>query len=266
MAGVEAAGEDAVAPEPIVVRRCQADSELMACVDLQKEVWGFSDAELVPLRLFMVAQKIGGQVLGAFEGNQLVGFALGIPGVRGGHPYLHSHMLAVRLNYRNTGIGRRIKLFQRKDALERGFDLIEWTFDPLEIKNAYLNLERLGAIARRYNINQYGATFSPLQGGLPTDRLVAEWWLRSKRVEALMGNGALPRFKVEETVSVPGEIYDWKASEPDRGKAAQVQERNRELLIAAFARGLAALGFRRDDEGNGSFLLGKWDEKWSYGS
>jgi predicted GNAT superfamily acetyltransferase len=175
-------------------------------------------------------------------------------------------MLAVRLNYRNTGIGRRIKLFQRKDALARGFELIEWTFDPLEIKNAYLNLERLGAVARRYNINQYGMTFSPLQGGLPTDRLVAEWWLRSKRVEALMGNGALPRFKVEETVSVPGEIYDWKASEPDRGKAAQVQERNRDLLIAAFARGWAALGFRRDQDGNGSFLLGKWDEEWSYGS
>ncbi len=265
MAGIEAAGADAVVPEPIVVRRCEAEGELMACVELQKEVWGFSDAELIPLRLFMVAQKIGGQVLGAFDGNELVGFALGIPGVRGGHPYLHSHMLAVRLSYRDTGIGRRIKLFQRKDALARGFELIEWTFDPLEIKNAYLNLERLGAIARRYNINQYGTTFSPLHGGLPTDRLVAEWWLRSKRVEALMGNGALFRFKVEDTVSVPSEIYDWKTSEPDRGKAAQVQERNRELLMAAFGRGLAALGFRRDEEGNGSFLLGKWDEEWSYG-
>ena len=266
MAGVETAGADAVAPEPNLVRRCQADSELMACVDLQKEVWGFSDAELVPLRLFMVAQKIGGQVLGAFEGNELVGFALGIPGVRGGHPYLHSHMLAVRLNYRNAGIGRRIKLFQRKDALARGFELIEWTFDPLEIKNAYLNLERLGAIARRYNINQYGMSISPLKGGLPSDRQLAEWRLRSKRVEALMGNGRLPRFDLRETIGVPGEIYDWKASQADRGRAAQVQERNRELLITAFARGLAALGFRRDENGNGNFLLGKWDEEWSYGS
>ena len=266
MAGVEAAGADAVAPEPIVVRRCEADRELMACVELQKEVWGFSDAEMVPLRLFIVAQKIGGQVLGAFEGNELVGFALGIPGVRGGHPYLHSHMLAVRMNCRNRGVGRRIKLFQREDALARGFELIEWTFDPLEIKNAYLNLERLGAIARRYNINQYGTTFSPLHGGLPTDRLVAEWWLRSKRVEALMESGSLPRFDVQETIGVPGEICDWKASEPDRGKAVQVQERNRELLVAAFSRGLAALGYRRDEDGNGSFLLGKWDEEWGYGS
>ena len=266
MAGVEAAGAGAVGPEPIVVRRCQADSELAACVDLQQEVWGFSDAELIPLRLFMVAQRIGGQVLGAFEGNELVGFALAIPGVRGGHHYLHSHMLAVRMTYRDIGIGRRIKLLQRRDALERGFELIEWTFDPLEIKNAYLNLERLGAIARRYNINQYGTTLSPLQGGLPTDRLVAEWWLRSKRVEALLAGGALPPFNIEEMVSVPAEIYDWKASEADRGRAAQVQERNRELLIAAFARGLAALGYRRDQDGNGSFLLGKWNEEWGYRS
>jgi predicted GNAT superfamily acetyltransferase len=264
MAGVEAAGANAV--EQIVVRRCESHSELMACVELQKEVWGFSDAELVPLRLFMVALKIGGQVLGAFDGNELVGFALGIPGVRNGHAYLHSHMLAVRMQYRNTGVGRRIKLFQREDALTRGFELIEWTFDPLEIKNAYLNLERLGAIARRYNINQYGVSMSPLHGGLPTDRLVAEWWLNSKRVQTLLAAGSVPRLKPEETVTVPAQIYDWKASEADRPRAAQVQERNRELLVSAFARGLAAIVYVRDEQGNGSFQLAKWNEGWSYGS
>ena len=95
-------------------------------------------------------------------------------------------MLAVQSEYRNAGLGRQIKLFQREDALARGFELIEWTFDPLEIKNAYLNIERLGAIARRYHVNQYGITSSPLQGGLPSDRLVAEWWLKSKRVESLL--------------------------------------------------------------------------------
>jgi predicted GNAT superfamily acetyltransferase len=264
MAGIETAGTDAVTQPAI--RRCDTDGELLACVEMQKEVWGFTDADLIPLRLFIVAQKIGGQVLGAFDGNELVGFALGIPGVRNGRPYLHSHMMAVRIEYRNSGVGRRLKLFQREDALKRGFELVEWTFDPLEIKNAYLNLERLGAIARRYNINQYGTTASPLHGGLPTDRVVAEWWLRSKRVETLLGSGVRPEFKLEETVTVPGEIYDWKMSEPDRGKAAQVQARNRELLVGAFSRGLAALGYKRDQDGNGSFLLGKWDEEWSYGT
>ena len=266
MAGIQAAGSDALAAERIVVRRCEQDRELQACVEMQKEVWAFSDADTIPLRLFIVAQKIGGQVLGAFDGNELVGFALGIPGMRGGRPFLHSHMLAVRLGYRNTGVGRRIKLYQRDDALQRGFELVEWTFDPLEIKNAYLNIERLGAIARRYNINQYGTTMSPLHGGLPTDRLVAEWWLRSNRVEKLLAGGALPEFKVEENVSVPTEIYQWKASEAERWRAAQAQARNREVLIGAFARGLAVLGYRRDEQGNGTFLLGNWDEEWGYGS
>ncbi len=101
-------------------------------------------------------------------------------------------MLAVRKDYRNAGLGRRMKLMQREDALARGIELIEWTFDPLEIKNAYLNIEKLGAIARRYNINQYGITTSPLQGGLPSDRLIAEWWLKSQRVETLLATGKNP--------------------------------------------------------------------------
>ena len=157
--------------DSIDIRKCHQLDEMRACVRLQQEVWNFSDADLVPLRMFVVAEKIGGQVIAAFAGNEIVGFALSIPGVRGGQSYLHSHMLAVRKQYQNAGLGRRIKLFQRDDALARGFELIEWTFDPLEIKNAYLNIEKLGAIARRYSVNQYGITSSPLQGGLPTDRL-----------------------------------------------------------------------------------------------
>src|SRR5689334_392642 len=200
MARIEAAravGND------VVVRRCQGTEELQAAFAMQKEVWGFSDADMIPLRLFVVAQKIGGQVLGAFDGDDLVGFALGIPGMRNGHSYMHSHMLAVKDAYRNAGLGRRLKLFQREDCLSRGVELIEWTFDPLEIKNAFLNLEKLGAITRRYNINQYGSTSSPLHGGLPTDRLIAEWWLKSRRVTALLEEGKPPRFKVEQKIAVP---------------------------------------------------------------
>jgi predicted GNAT superfamily acetyltransferase len=212
----------------IVIRHCDSVEEFELCVGLQKEVWGFDDIEVVPLRLFVVATKIGGQVIGAFDDGELIGFALAIPGSRSGHPYLHSHMLAVREDHRNTGIGRRIKLAQRNDALLRGFDLIEWTFDPLEIKNAFLNLERLGAIARRYNINQYGVSNSPLWGGLPTDRLIAEWWVRSQRVECLVSGAPLPPLSPDRTISVPAEIYEWKAKPETRAKAADVQARNRE--------------------------------------
>jgi predicted GNAT superfamily acetyltransferase len=252
--------------EPVVIRRCHGIEELRACVVLQKEVWNFTDAELVPLRMFVVAEKVGGQVMGAFDGKEMVGFALSIPGTRSGHVYLHSHMLAVRKDHRNSGLGRRLKLLQREEALERGIELIEWTFDPLEIKNAYLNVEKLGAIARRYNINQYGITSSPLQGGLPSDRLIAEWWLKSKRVETLMATGANPAFTREQEIAVPGQIYEWKAAPETRSKAQGVQERNREQFLRVFSAGLAVLGYERDTEGNGKFLLGKWDEKWSYAS
>jgi predicted GNAT superfamily acetyltransferase len=249
----------------VVVRRCEGGGELDAAFAMQKEIWGFSDADMIPLRLFVVARKIGGQVLGAFDGDRLVGFALGIPGMRNGHSYMHSHMLAVKDAYRNSGVGRRLKLFQREDALSCGVELIEWTFDPLEIKNAFLNLEKLGAIARRYNINHYGNTSSPLHGGLPTDRLIAEWWLKSRRVTTLLATGKRPEYKIEEKAEVPARIYEWKANRADRDKAAAVQERNRNLLMSAFDRGLAVVGYERDEQGNGSFLLGKWDENWSYG-
>ncbi len=183
---------------------CHGLEELRACVALQEEVWNFSDAELVPLRMFVVAEKVGGQVMGAFDGGEMVGFALSVPGTRSGHVYLHSHMLAVRKQYRNSGLGRRLKLLQREEALARGIELIEWTFDPLEIKNSYLNIEKLGAIARRYNINQYGITSSPLQGGLPSDRLIAEWWLKSRRVETLLETGKNPEFQQETAISSSG--------------------------------------------------------------
>ena len=159
-----------------------------------------------------------------------------------------------------------MKLFQREEALSRGIELIEWTFDPLEIKNAYLNLEKLGAIARRYNINQYGITSSPLQGFLPTDRLVAEWWLRSRRVDSLLTTGKRPPAQTQIKISVSADIYAWKASDHDRAKAAAVQSRNREQFLKAFADGLAVLGYDRDAVGNGTFLLGRWDEDWSYAS
>ena len=250
----------------VELRGCHGIEDFRACVALQKEVWNFTDAELVPLRMFVVADKVGGQVMGAFDGNTMVGFALSVPGTRSGHIYLHSHMLAVRKEHRNSGLGRRLKLMQREDALARGIELIEWTFDPLEIKNAYLNIEKLGAVVRRYNINQYGITSSPLQGGLPSDRLIAEWWLKSKRVQRLLEDGKNAVAAAVTSISVPAQIYEWKASAETRSKAQQVQERNREQFLRAFADGLAVLNYERDAEGNGKFLLGRWDEKWSYAS
>src|SRR6266568_1830954 len=251
---------ETVSADSIVIRLCHDLEAMRACVALQKEVWNFSDADLVPLRMFVVAEKIGGQIIAAFDGKEAVGFGLSIPGYRDGRSYLHSHMLAVRQTYRNAGLGRRIKLFQRDDALARGFELIEWTFDPLEIKNAYLNIEKLGAIARRYTVNQYGITSSPLQGGLPTDRLIAEWWIRSKRMQSLLEKGK-SQFTLVKSISIPTQIYEWKSAPATRQRAREVQDRTRDEFVKAFADGLAVLGYERHEKGNGKFLLGQWEER-----
>jgi predicted GNAT superfamily acetyltransferase len=263
-AGKAGGGGSRVKIDSLALRKCEGLDELRACVVLQKEVWNFTDIELVPLRIFVVAEKVGGQVMGAFEGRDLVGFAMAIPGYRSGHAYLYSHMLAVRKEYRNAGVGRRLKWLQREDGMARGFDLMEWTFDPLEIKNAYLNVEKLGAITRRYNENQYGITSSPLQGGLPTDRLVAEWWFKSRRVENVAARETGPGFETLQNISVPAQIYEWKASPATRDRAADVQTRNRESFLRAFSEGLSVLGYEHDKDGNGKFLLGRWNEEWNY--
>jgi predicted GNAT superfamily acetyltransferase len=184
---------------------------------------------------------------------------MSLPGYRDRRPYLHSHMLAVQPQYRNAGIGRRLKLAQRDDGIARGFDLMEWTFDPLEIRNAHLNIARLGAIVRRYQPDFYGPSTSPLQGGLPTDRLYAEWWLRSSRVAAIL-HGEAQQIEVIERVTVPHAIYQWKQDAQQRSLALTLQLHSREALESAFRRGLAVVGYERDAEGNGSFLLGPWKE------
>jgi predicted GNAT superfamily acetyltransferase len=229
------------------------------CVEVQLAVWGYSDGDLIPKRVFIVAQRIGGQVIAAFDRDVMVGFAMALPGYRDGKSYLHSHMLAVLPKYRNAGLGRRLKLAQRDDALARGFDLMEWTFDPLEIKNAHLNIVRLGAIARRYMPDFYGPSTSPLQGGLPTDRLVAEWWLRSARVRRTLGeintdSSESAQFVVQ--VPVPAAVREWKQSPDQRKLAESIQTRNRLALESAFSRGLAITGYERSPQGDGCFLVG----------
>ena len=160
----------------IEIRQLFQLEEFEEVVGLQKSIWSFADVELLPLRFLVVASKVGGHVFGAYDGLRMIGFCFAIPGIKpDGHPYLHSHMLGVLPAYRNAQVGRSLKLRQREDALARGIALIEWTFDLLELKNAFLNIERLGAIVRVYKENQYGTTSSPLHGGLPTDRCIAEW-------------------------------------------------------------------------------------------
>ena len=233
--------------------------EFAAVVRLQREIWGFDDVELLPQRLFVVADKIGGQILGAFDDGKMVAFCLGIPGLKaGGQHYIHSHMMGVLPPYRNSGLGRRLKLEQRRWALEREVSLIEWTFDPLQLKNAFFNIERLGVIIRRYVHNQYGTTTSTLHGGLPTDRLVPEWWIRSARVEALTAGQPLDRQTTQARIAIPANINTLVETEPAR--ARQIQEEVGEQFDQHFRAGLAVIGFEKSED-SGTYLLGTWESK-----
>jgi predicted GNAT superfamily acetyltransferase len=247
-------------PGPLLIRPCVGFEELSACVQLQIDVWGYGDRDVIPRRVFIVAQSIGGQVIGAFDGDKLVGFAMALPGISQGRPYLHSHMLAVEPAYRNQGIGRRLKLFQREEALGRGITRMEWTFDPLEIKNSFLNVGKLGAIVRRYAVNFYGVSSSRLHGQVPTDRLYAEWWLDSDWVCSALGGKPAAVGAVEQEITVPHQIAHWRHSPLDQELVLDIQTRNRERFQQAFARQLAVIGFRIDAEGNGIFQLGRWQE------
>ena len=251
----------------IRIRSCSGFDELEACVQLQIETWGYDETDVIPRKTFLVAQSIGGQVMGAFDreiagdsAESMVGFVFSLPGVKSGlglpQPYLHSHMLAVKEAYRNRGLGTQLKLEQRREALSRGIRHMEWTFDPLEIKNAFLNISRLGAIVRSYRENFYGVSSSRLQAGLPTDRLLAEWRLDSPRVQSILAGHPKTVQVIEERIQVPAQIYEWKATEADKERALAVQLENRRKFQQAFSRGLAVLGFNRDGDGNGVFELG----------
>jgi len=262
MAAGETIGKSpTVTTDSIVIRKCHDLEELRTAVMLQKEVWNFTDAELVPLRLFVVAEKVGGQVLGAFDGPRMVGFALAVPGIRGEHSYLHSHMLAVLKDYRNGGLGRRIKLFQREEALGRRIGLIRWTFDPLELRNAHFNLNRLGVVCRKLLPNLYGVTTSPLHRGMATDRLVAEWRLDSSRVMASIAEGTDTERResagVAATILLPVEMEKWKAE--GTSELLRLQDRIRGEFQAWFAKGFAAVATRRTEAGT-EYLLAPWKE------
>ena len=249
------------AAETIEVRKIVSIPDMEACVQLQQSVWQFRDLDIVPRRMFAVANAIGGQVMGAWAAEQLIGYALAIPGLRDGRPYFHSHMLAVAQEYRNRGVGKMLKLAQREDALARGIELIEWTFDPLEVKNAFFNIEKLGAIVRRYTPDFYGASTSPLHGNLPTDRLHAEWWLRTARVRALCAGEELPKYSITETITVTYSRAGFDGTlHPLPTLALESLLKLRREFTMAFSAGLTVLRFQNLSGESASYQLGDWNE------
>lgn len=266
----------------IEIREIKEISEMRAVEDLQKLVWGCSDLDVFPSIALIPLVEVGGVLLGAFDGEKMVGFVLGFPGLEDGRPILHSDMLAVKPEYRSHRVGYKLKLAQREKALAKGLDRITWTFDPLQSLNAYLNFARLGVVAYRYKIDYYGNTSSALHK-TGTDRLWVTWFLESERVrKRILGElktkelspdvGGLPSLlRVSEggepllvddllnegcLVEIPGEIDTLVQS--DIGLASRWREATRRAFTKALDAGYTVEEFYRIERNGrnvGRYLL-----------
>lgn len=175
----------------LVIRDLTTIPEFREVMGLEHDIWGYGEPEdAVGVPVFVITTKRGGILLGAYDGDRMVGFVYSLAGLRRGTPVQWSHMLGVLPAYRGTGLGRRLKLEQRQRSLAMGVELMEWTYDPLQALNAHLNFTRLGAVAEEYHVNVYGDSSSTLHRGNPTDRLIAQWWMRSAEVDRLARGGA----------------------------------------------------------------------------
>ncbi len=232
------------------IRPLESLEEFHATLRLQNLIWGFDETDTVASRLFGVFQHIGGSSLGAFLGNDLVGYTLAFAAFKPNRKaYWHSHMAGVDPSIHNLGIGRKLKLRQREEALAAGLDLIEWTFDPLQARNAYFNIEKLGTSIEAYLPNFYGVTSSELHGSLPTDRLVAAWHLsRPSVIECLAGRRP-DRGQGAMRIEIPARI-----SQLPRPEAAVIQDRVRKQFETAFGDNLRVVGFEREPS-QGAYIL-----------
>lgn len=266
----------------IELRDLSTITECQAVVEAERAVWGMADIELVPASLLVVSVKCGGVLIGAFDDGALAGFVYSFPGRRHGRLLQWSHMLGVLPPWRGAGLGYRLKVAQRERALAAGWDLIEWTYDPLQAVNASLNVSKLGAIVEEYVEDAYGALSSPLHRGAPTDRFVARWALTHPRVEARLARPEPPALPAGVTVlnavvaegrwlrcvdaaplpedgrpvavEIPGHYTAMLAEAPDLALAWRLATRR--IFTACFARGYRVTGFEaRPDTGGGRYLL-----------
>lgn len=272
-------------PHPIEIRPLATRDELDRCVELQRQTWGVDFREIVYPALLKITQKVGGIAAGAFdiETGRLHGFVFGLSGVRDRRPVHWSHMLAVRAEARSSGLGRRLKLYQRQRLLELGINTAYWTYDPLVAGNAHFNINRLGARPVEYVRDMYGDTGSSLHDAVGTDRLVVEWRLAEPRVvRAVEG---LPPFDAETCagarvlnaapgaaeaadprpvdpelfgnpvvrIEIPPSILRLQESAPDIARAWR--QTTRAAFLAAFERGYQVVGFLRADDGRCFYCL-----------
>src|SRR5919197_1793028 len=247
-------------------------AEFAEVVDLEREIWGPGYDDVVPVSILAVSVHRGGILIGAFDSDRsiprepqgrMIGFVYSLPGIKGAKPTHWSHMAGVVDGYRNAGVGYQLKLLQRERALAMGLDLIEWTFDPMQAMNAHLNFAKLGVVVQEYQENVYGDSTSPLHKGNPTDRFIAEWWIREPRPphdwsEAPTVNHGTAvtadRRDARVVVEIPTGFTEMLLAAPDL--ALEWRMATRELFTVYFSRGYRAVDFRLDRAARkGAYLL-----------
>jgi predicted GNAT superfamily acetyltransferase len=253
----------------ITIRECASFDDFKQCVELERSVWKSDEIDVMPVRLYQISKACSAPTFGAFDdAGRMVGFghtmlAL-VDSEAGKKVAYHSHMLAVAEELRDRDIGYRIKLAQREHAMRLNVPLIFWTFDPLQSRNAHVNINKLGAVVRRYEINYYGQGVSTgFDSDVPTDRLMAEWWVASPHVKEVIG-GTHPSVRsVRGTVAIPDDI--------NAVRARSIQDhvdwriRTRDEFLKMFAARLIVRGFSRDREkGLSCYLFGDDDEQFSF--
>jgi predicted GNAT superfamily acetyltransferase len=243
-----------------IVRECTTLEDYAACIELQRSIWQYDNLDVTPIRSFVIARRSGGFTLGAFDrSDRLIGFVHALAAFDEKlNPYYYSNMLAIEQGVQNAGIGVKLKLAQREYAMKRGVSLMAWTFDPLQSRNAYLNIHKLGGVVRKYLMNYYGNySTSPLHRGLDTDRLFVEWWVSSEHVAGALSGGRRSE-RPEAVIEVPRHIEEVKKRDLEEARRWQLKIRSE--FQNHLAEGLYCAGFAPDSAGGNSRYLFYEDE------
>jgi predicted GNAT superfamily acetyltransferase len=251
--------------EEVTIRECVTIEDFEQCIQLERAVWNDEDIGIMPIRLYLLSKTCNAPTIGAFDrSNRLVGFVHTMLALFDRHVVYHSHLAAVVEELRHKDIGFRMKMAQREHAIEAGVPLIMWTFDPLQSRNAHLNINKLGAVIRRYEINYYGEGHSNIfDPGVPSDRIFAEWWVWSPHVKSILMGG---RPQVEEgapSVVIPDDINAVRASSAEEHRRWRIEAR--ESFQNQLSEGLIVRGFARDAAtGRSRYLFGPDEEQFRF--
>jgi predicted GNAT superfamily acetyltransferase len=247
----------------VVIRECTSIDDFQQCIELERAVWKDEDIGIMPIRLYMISKACNAPTIGAFEpSGRLVGFVHTMIALMNRQVVYHSHLAAVIEDLRHQDIGFRMKLAQRQHAINSGVPLIIWTFDPLQSRNAHLNINKLGAVIRRYEVNYYSEGLSTVfDAQVPSDRVFAEWWVSSPHVRTVLA-GNRPTVKGQsKSVVIPEDINKVRSRSVDEHRKWRI--RVREDFRSALAGGLIVRGFERTD-GTSRYLLGADEEQFHF--